>query len=59
MSPQPLRYSRARRVSDGSRKIAEGEGAGEIVITSIDRDGTLEGYDLELIAKIGETVVYL
>ena len=37
-------------------KIAESEGAGEIVITSIDRDGTLEGYDLELIKKITETV---
>jgi len=37
-------------------KIAESEGAGEIVITSIDRDGTLEGYDLELISKVTETV---
>ena len=37
-------------------KIAESEGAGEIVVTSIDRDGTLEGYDLELISKITDTV---
>ena len=37
-------------------KIAESEGAGEIVITSIDRDGTLEGYDLELISKITDIV---
>jgi len=27
-------------------------GAGEILITSIDRDGTMEGYDLELIRQI-------
>lgn len=30
----------------------EDEGAGEILITSIDRDGTLEGYDLDLINMI-------
>jgi cyclase len=37
-------------------KIAANEGAGEIVITSIDRDGTLEGYDLELISTITAAV---
>ncbi len=35
---------------------AEDEGAGEILITSIDRDGTLEGYDLDLIRMITEAV---
>lgn len=30
----------------------ERRGAGEILITSIDRDGTMEGYDLELIQNI-------
>ena len=35
-------------------KIAQQEGAGEIVITSIDRDGTMEGYDLDLIREITE-----
>lgn len=28
--------------------------AGEIVITSIDRDGTMDGYDLDLIARLGD-----
>ena len=30
----------------------EKRGAGEILITSIDRDGTMEGYDLELIRQV-------
>lgn len=31
-------------------------GAGEIIINSIDRDGIMKGYDLELIAKIRERI---
>lgn len=31
-------------------------GAGEIIIQSVDKDGTYEGYDLELIKKISESV---
>ncbi|MBA4320946.1 MAG: imidazole glycerol phosphate synthase subunit HisF [Flavobacterium sp.] len=31
-------------------------GAGEIMINSIDRDGTMEGYDLELVQKIADAV---
>lgn len=31
-------------------------GAGEILLTSIDRDGTYEGYDLELISKVTSAV---
>ena len=31
-------------------------GAGEIVVNSIDRDGTREGYDLELLQALAETV---
>lgn len=31
-------------------------GAGEILLTSMDRDGTKEGFDLELTRKISETV---
>lgn len=34
----------------------ESRGVGEILITSIDRDGTMSGYDLELISSIGNTV---
>jgi cyclase len=30
----------------------EGRGAGEILLTSIERDGTMDGYDLELIAQV-------
>jgi len=31
-------------------------GAGEILLTSMDRDGTLAGYDLELTRRVGEAV---
>lgn len=31
-------------------------GAGEILVTSVDREGTGDGYDIELIAKISELV---
>jgi imidazole glycerol-phosphate synthase subunit HisF len=39
--------------------IAEGveRGAGEILLTSIDRDGTNDGYDLELLAAVAGTEV--
>lgn len=30
----------------------EGLGAGEIVINSVDRDGTMEGYDLEVVRRV-------
>jgi len=35
---------------------AEKKGAGEILLTSMDRDGTKSGYDLELTRKISESV---
>jgi cyclase len=31
-------------------------GAGEILLTSIDRDGTMQGYDLELVARVAAAV---
>jgi len=37
-------------------KRAELLGAGEILLTSIDRDGTMEGYDVELVKKISSSV---
>lgn len=37
-------------------KQAEALGAGEILLTSMDRDGTKEGYDLEITQKISEAV---
>ncbi|HPI98920.1 MAG TPA: imidazole glycerol phosphate synthase subunit HisF, partial [Synergistales bacterium] len=35
---------------------AERQGCGEILLTSIDRDGTKNGYDLELIEKVVEQI---
>ncbi len=37
-------------------KLAEKNGAGEILLTSMDRDGTKEGYDLELTKKISSSL---
>jgi len=37
-------------------KEVEKLGAGEILLTSIDKDGIMEGYDLELIKKVSENV---
>ena len=37
-------------------KKAEGLGAGEILLTSMDKDGTKEGYDLDLTAGISSAV---
>jgi len=37
-------------------KIIEDNGAGEIIIQSINKDGTMSGYDLDLIKKISTTV---
>ena len=34
----------------------EDSGAGEILLTSIDRDGTMEGYDLETIGAVCHAV---
>lgn len=37
-------------------RVLEQMGAGELFINSIDRDGTMSGYDLELVKYISETV---
>ena len=37
-------------------KLMEKKGAGEIIINSIDRDGTQSGYDLELVNLISGSV---
>ncbi|MCX7959826.1 MAG: imidazole glycerol phosphate synthase subunit HisF, partial [Deltaproteobacteria bacterium] len=37
-------------------KFAESSGAGEILLNSIDRDGTREGYDILLLKKVAESV---
>jgi cyclase len=37
-------------------KLMEEKGAGELIVNSIDKDGTMEGYDLNLVKKISEAV---
>lgn len=37
-------------------KAVEAEGAGEILLTSIDRDGTMSGYDTQLIKAVADAV---
>lgn len=37
-------------------KLMEEKGAGEIIITSIEKDGTMMGYDLPLVASISKAV---
>jgi cyclase len=37
-------------------KDMERMGAGELILTSIDRDGTMQGYDVELIRKVSEAI---
>jgi len=44
-----------REAVDWARE-AEGRGAGEILLTSIDADGTREGYDLELTSAVAAAV---
>jgi imidazole glycerol-phosphate synthase subunit HisF len=38
-----------------ARELAD-RGAGEILLTSVDRDGTMKGYDLELIEEVASAV---
>jgi cyclase len=54
-------YSHAGSVATGRdpvevAKMAETMGAGEILLTSIDRDGTMAGYDIELIRSVAAEV---
>lgn len=44
-----------RNPVDYAREI-EDEGAGEVLINSIDRDGVMEGYDIELIKSISQSI---
>ena len=47
--------STSRDVLEWAREL-EDRGAGELLLTSIDRDGTMNGYDLELIEKVVSAV---
>lgn len=44
-----------RAPAEWAKEVA-GRGAGEILLTSVDRDGTMTGYDLELIADVAAAV---
>jgi cyclase len=37
-------------------RLVQDKGAGEIIVQSISRDGTMEGYDLDLIRRVSEAV---
>lgn len=43
-------------VPEGFARLMEAQGAGEILLTSIDREGTMQGYDLELIKTVSAAV---
>jgi cyclase len=45
-----------RDAVDWAVEATETCGAGEVLLTSMDRDGTGEGYDLELLRAVGEAV---
>jgi cyclase len=45
----------SREPVEWARELAA-RGAGEVLLTSIDRDGTMNGYDLELIEKVAAAV---
>lgn len=54
-------FSHAGRQDTGREVVAwvrelEDRGAGEILVTSIERDGTMEGYDLSLIEAVAQSV---
>ena len=49
------RTAAARDVLAWAREAVE-RGAGEVLLTSMDRDGTSDGYDLELTAAVSEAV---
>jgi cyclase len=37
-------------------RSCEAQGAGEILLTSVDRDGTMNGYDLDMIREVSAAV---
>jgi imidazole glycerol-phosphate synthase subunit HisF len=57
----PRVHTHAGRADIGADPVAvaqaaEAHGAGEILLTSIERDGTMAGYDLQLVRSISEAV---
>lgn len=49
------RYATKRKPEDWA-KYCEDLGCGELLLTSIDRDGTMSGYDTDLIARVSAVV---
>lgn len=54
-------FSHAGQTDTGRKVVAwarelEDRGAGEILVTSVDRDGTMQGYDLNLIEAVARAV---
>jgi len=60
-------FGQERVISRGGRKVTrldpvdfarrmEAEGAGELLLTSVERDGTQSGYDLDLLSRIASAV---
>lgn len=37
-------------------RAMQAQGAGEILLTSVDRDGTMDGYDVELVRRVADAV---
>ncbi len=52
---QSGRHNTHRDPVDWAKEV-EGHGAGEILLTSIDREGTWEGFDLELVKRVSDAV---
>lgn len=58
---RPQVFTHAGRTATGldpvqwARRVVA-DGAGEILLTSIDREGTLEGYDLEMVRAVSDSV---
>jgi cyclase len=54
-------FSHSGTVSAGKNPVSwaielAARGAGEVLLTSIDRDGTMQGYDLDLVEKVASAV---
>lgn len=49
------KHPTGRNVLDWAQEL-EARGVGEILLTSIDRDGTMAGYDVELLAQVANKV---
>ncbi len=53
--PQPARPDTTRDPVEWAKEL-ENEGAGEILLTSVDLDGTMAGYDLPLVRRVSSAV---